>query len=190
QVTTTEGDQAHNFSWIITARKDKDNSSGGDRFAYLGFSGVWYGRTYDPEYNATKTITITDRPVYRPEHKVKFKAWVRHAKYDQDDVSDFAEKSVRVVIHNPKGGKVSEKSLKTDAYAGLDDEYVIPKDAPLGVYSINVGDHGWSTFRVEEYKKPEFEVKVEAPKEPVQLGEKIEAKIDARYYFGAPVTKG
>src|SRR5262249_4729158 len=38
------------------------------------------------------------------------------------------------------------------------------------------------------YKKPEFEVTVEAPKEPVQLGEKIAATIKAKYYFGSPVT--
>src|SRR5262249_30338545 len=49
-------------------------------------------------------------------------------------------------------------------------------------------NHGGSSFRVEEYKKPEFEVQVEAPKAPVSLGEKIVATIHAKYYFGAPVT--
>ena len=48
---------------------------------------------------------------------------------------------------------------------------------------------GGGSFRVEEYKKPEFEVKVEAPEEPVMLGEKISASIKAKYYFGAPVTE-
>src|SRR5690606_24512218 len=45
------------------------------------------------------------------------------------------------------------------------------------------------SFRVEEYKKPEFEVTVKAPTEPVMLGEKITASINAKYYFGAPVTR-
>ena len=48
---------------------------------------------------------------------------------------------------------------------------------------------GGGSFRVEEYKKPEFEVTVEAPKEPVMLGEKITATIQAKYYFGSPVTQ-
>ena len=48
---------------------------------------------------------------------------------------------------------------------------------------------GGGSFRVEEYKKPEFEVKVDAPTEPVMLGEKITATIKAKYYFGSPVTK-
>ena len=48
---------------------------------------------------------------------------------------------------------------------------------------------GGGSFRVEEYKKPEFEVTVDAPAEPVMLGEKITATIKAKYYFGSPVTK-
>ncbi len=43
-------------------------------------------------------------------------------------------------------------------------------------------------FRVEEYKKPEFEVTVKPAKSLARLGEKIKAKIEARYYFGAPVV--
>src|SRR5262249_31538479 len=59
----------------------------------------------------------------------------------------------------------------------------------LGMYSLNIPNHGGGQFRVEEYKKPEFEVEVEAPKDPVRLGEKGTATIKAKYYFGAPVTK-
>ena len=64
-----------------------------------------------------------------------------------------------------------------------------PAAAPAKTFVSNKA-HGGGHFRLEEYKKPEFEVKVEAPKEPVMLGEKIEAKIQAKYYFGAPVTEG
>jgi uncharacterized protein YfaS (alpha-2-macroglobulin family) len=52
-----------------------------------------------------------------------------------------------------------------------------------------VVNRGGGSFRVEEYKKPEYEVTVDAPAEPVKLGEKITATIRAKYYFGAPVTK-
>ena len=82
--------------------------------------------------------------------------------------------------------------LSADAYGGFAGEFKVPPDAPLGVYRISHGDssvYGGQTFRVEEYKKPEFEVKVEAPAEPVMLGEKITASIKAAYYFGAPVSK-
>ncbi|MGD9122943.1 MAG: alpha-2-macroglobulin family protein, partial [Desulfobacterales bacterium] len=71
-------------------------------------------------------------------------------------------------------------------------EFHIPADAPLGVFRIShdrSSIYGGQTFRVEEYKKPEFEVSVEAPAEPVMLGEKISATIKAAYYFGSPVTE-
>ena len=114
---------------------------------------------------------------------------MRHAKYDQPDSSDFVNKAFNVIIRNPKGEKVYEKNPATDTYAGLTGEWKIPKEASLGFYSFQVGDHKSGSFRVEEYKKPEFEVKVEASKEPIRLGEKIEATIQAKYYFGAPVTR-
>jgi uncharacterized protein YfaS (alpha-2-macroglobulin family) len=176
------------YQWLITARKPKDGKGGADRFAYLGFSHTWYGRGYDAEYNQTRVFPITDRPVYRPEQTVKFKLWVRHAKYDQEDKSDFAQRSFTVQIHNPRGDKVLEKAFTTDAYGGLAGEFLLPKGAMLGVYNFHIPNLGGGSFRVEEYKKPEFEVQVEAPKEPVRLGERITATIRAKYYFGAPVT--
>ena len=189
QLLYGENKVPHNYQWLVTARKAKDGQGGADRFAYFGFSGVWYGRQYDSEYNQTKVFTITDRPVYRPEQKVQFKFWVRHAKYDQPDVSDFAGRSFTVQVHNPRDEKVFEEGFTADAYGGISGEYLLPKGAMLGNYGIHILHHGGSSFRVEEYKKPEFEVKVEAPKEPVMLGEKINATIEARYYFGAAVTK-
>lgn len=188
QVIVDNGKMPNSHQWLITARKD-------GRFAYHGFSYVWFGQRYDPEYNATKIYTVTDRPVYRPTQIVHFKAWIRHAKYDQPDTSDFAQRPYTVRITNPKGEKFFEKEFTTDEYAGLNGDVELPKTAMLGVYHIAVldsarkGQHvGGGNFRVEEYKKPEFEVLVEAPKEPVQLGEKIDATIQAKYYFGAPVT--
>ncbi len=179
-------DMANNMSWLATA------ATPGGRLAFLGFSNVWYPGYDDNEYNQTKTLIMTDRPVYRPAQTVSFKAWVRHARYDRDDTSDFAGRQFTVRIHNPKNEQVYSQILTADAYGGIEGEFKVATDAPLGVYRISHGHssvYGGQTFRVEEYKKPEFEVKVEAPVEPVMLGEKITATIKAAYYFGAPVTE-
>ncbi|MDO9264347.1 MAG: MG2 domain-containing protein, partial [Desulfosalsimonadaceae bacterium] len=178
-------DHAQDFQWLITASGDDG------RIAYLGFNSVWYGNWYDQEYNQTKVFTITDRPVYRPGQPVKFKQWIGQAKYDQADLSVYANKSMTIEILNPKGDRVYEKSLTADAYGGIDDKFEIPSDATLGVYQIYNRTYGiGGTFRVEEYKKPEFEVTVKAPTEPVMLGETITAEIKAAYYFGEPVKEG
>ncbi len=181
------------FQWLITAR-----GKAGARLAFLGFTGVWSGQYYDPEYNQVKIFNMTDRPVYRPGQKVEFKMWVGRAQYDNEaQKSEFAGRSVPIAIFNPKGEKIYSQPLVCDEFGGLVGELPLPADATLGQYNIQL-DEGHNiplvamsgnSFRVEEYKKPEFEVSVSAPTEPVMLGEKITAKINAKYYFGSPVTK-
>ena len=173
----------HNANWIATV------TTPDGRFSHLGFSSVWKHDYYDHEYNQTKAFGITDRPVYRPEQSVQFKFWIRHARYDQESGSAFAGRDFRIRVHNPKGDTVHEARLKADAFGGIDSAYEVPGDAQLGVYWIEVVDYGNITFRVEEYKKPEFEVVVDSPAEPIMLGETIEATLRASYYFGAPVTE-
>ncbi len=183
--------QQRNYSWMIIATTPEPEG----RLAYLGFTGLWHGARYDQEYNATKVFVITDRPVYRPLHAVKFKFWVNQARYDQEGRSAFAGRKFTVWVNDPRGQKVFEKAFTADEYGGFDGEFALEKGATLGMYRIhlpnqlNGGIGGGASFRVEEYKKPEFEVKLEALEKPVMLGEKIAAKIQARYYFGAPVTE-
>ena len=88
----------------------------------------------------------------------------------------------------------------------MTDTIALDEDAALGQYRVHVKERpyvdpftskrdkerhlGGTRFRVEEYKKPEFEVTVEAPKDPTTLGDTFEATVKAKYYFGAPVTNG
>ena len=183
QITLSAKEFSRDYKWLIIAR-------GNNRLAYHGFSNIWYSTYYDSQYTQNKTYIITDRPVYRPDHTVKFKAWIRKAQYDMENKSVFANKNFHIRIHNPKREKVFDKSYKTDEWSGLAGEYTLAKDAALGVYRITIAGYGGATFRVEEYKKPEFEVSVQAPEKPVKLGDKFKATIQAKYYFGAPVTKG
>ena len=136
-----------------------------------------------------KAYAITDRPVYRPGGPVKFKFWVAHARYDQPDASEFAGQGFLVEVRNPKGDKVFTGDFKADAFGGFDGSFELPSDATLGTYQVFIPKQGGVSFRVEEYKKPEFEVNVEAPSAPVMLGEKVAATIKANYYFGAPVSE-
>jgi uncharacterized protein YfaS (alpha-2-macroglobulin family) len=182
------------FQWVAIATTPKG------RLAYLGFHNVWRAPYYDQQYNEIKTFAITDRPVYRPGQTVDFKFWIRQAQYDDPSPSPsperggvkkgaFAHESFVVEIHNPKGEKVFTDTFTSDAYGGIAGKFELPADAALGQYQLLVVNRGGGSFRVEEYKKPEFEVTVEAPKEPVMLGEKIKATIRAKYYFGSPVTE-
>lgn len=181
-------DTQQNYQWLITA------TTGEGRFAHLGFQNVWFQGRAEQEWAQRKIHLITDRPVYRPGQEVKWKAWARLAKYDSpEDKSEYGDTKFIVRIWNPRNEKVFERELTTDKWGGLADVLKLEEGATLGVYRVEIVHLFLSfqqegTFRVEEYKKPEFEVKVDAPVEPVMLGEKVSAKLSATYFFGAPVT--
>ena len=179
----TSDEANRRYQWLTIATTPSEG-----RFAYLGFRNIWTGDHYDQEYQQVKVFSITDRPVYRPEQEVQFKFWVAQAQYDMPNESRFAAKSFQIEIRDPRNERVYSTQMISDLYGGLSGSWQVPAGATLGQYQINVVNHGGGSFRVEEYKKPEFEVTVDAPDEPVVLGEKITAKISARYYFGSPVT--
>jgi uncharacterized protein YfaS (alpha-2-macroglobulin family)/tetratricopeptide (TPR) repeat protein len=171
-----------NYQWIAIAR-------GADgELAFMGFQRLWAANHNRPQFGQTKAFGITDRPVYRPGDRVKFKFWIRDARYELADVSRFANKSASYTIRDPQGEQVADGKKTTDAYGGFGDEFALPNNAKLGVYYVQTPHGGAVSFRVEEYKKPEFEVTIAAPKKPVKLGEKITATLKAKYYFGSPVT--
>ena len=174
-------DQHDQFQWLAVA------TTTNGRLAYLGFNNVWRAPYDVPQYSQVKAFVITDRPVYRPDQNVEFKAWIRRATYEEQTAAMFAHEAFKVEIQNPKGEKVYSETLTADSYGGINGRFPIPADATLGQYHLQIVNHGGGSFRVEAYKKPEFEVSVDAPAEPVQLGEKIAATIRAKYYFGAPV---
>ncbi|RCS54930.1 alpha-2-macroglobulin [Bremerella cremea] len=181
QITLGQDQLPLQYQFLTIARTE------GGRLAFLGFQHIWYQQRHDDQYNQVRSYGITDRPVYRPNQTMKYKFWTRTAKYDQGDVSNFAGKTIRVELRDPLNNSVFVKQLPADQYGGVDAEWEIPSDAKLGQYRL-LTPHGSVPFRIEEYKKPEFEVTVEAPEKPVELGEKVTAKITAKYYFGSPVT--
>jgi len=132
----------------------------------------------------------TDRPIYRPGHTVHFRGILRMRGPAGYEVP--TGKSISVEIQDQDQKPVYKKSLTVSAAGTIHDEVELPVTASLGEYSILVHGPDDATmngnFAVEEYKKPEYEVRVTAAKPRLLEGEKAEAVIDARYYFGEPVA--
>src|SRR5262249_22567492 len=102
-----------------------------------------------------------------------------------------AGRILNVTIHDPDQKPVYQKTLTASASGAIRDDLVLPSAAALGNYSIEVrSDEVYMSgrFDVEEYKKPEYEVRVVPSKERVLQGETVRVVIDARYYFGEPVN--
>ncbi|MBL9143285.1 MAG: hypothetical protein JNM99_06335 [Verrucomicrobiaceae bacterium] len=181
----------NDLQWLFVAR----DAAG--RLAYSGFESF-----YSPGRNAemlrqSRVFTMTDRPVYRPGQPVKWQLWARQVGYDPKlNTNAFTGDKCEVTIMNPRGEKVSEKTYRVDDSGAVEDTLTLAEDATLGMYRMSIrlngkeGPFGNHSFRVEEYKKPEFEVKVKAPETPVALGDAFEFSVKADYYFGGAVKEG
>jgi alpha-2-macroglobulin len=186
-----DSEKAHTYQWRGVATTKEG------RMAFIGFRSVWWSPWNDHTSTPHRDFLITDRPAYRPGQDVKCKVWQEQVSYEKN-VHSYAGENRWLIIKDPRGVKILDEKHQLDDYGGLDGAVTLSKEATLGVYHVLLSYAGpdeknrseWRTgsFRVEEYKKPEFEVIVDAPKEPVALGGKITATISAKYYFGAPVT--
>ncbi len=190
--------KSNDDGFVLIKRKAEKRSSslhalvkaGKDRLAWSRMS---YANNYYPSRmrHGTYAYTITDRPVYRPGHTVKYKIWIRNTREGQ--LYNAPDQDIRITIYDPRGNKIKEETLHTDQFGGINGEVTLNQEASLGVYRIYVHGRryaGGQNFRVEEYKKPEFKVSVETSTPHAKLGNKIKAKIKAEYYFGGPVTAG
>jgi hypothetical protein len=132
--------------------------------------------------------TYTDRPVYRPGHSVHFKSILRVSAAQGYETPK--DREVSVEIRDPDGKPAYQTTLRTSGMGTVQDEFTLPSNAALGNYFIELraGENSaYQSFTVEEYKKPEYEVRVTPAKSRVLQGEKMQAAIEARYYFGEPV---
>jgi uncharacterized protein YfaS (alpha-2-macroglobulin family) len=131
----------------------------------------------------------TDRPIYRPGHTVHFKGILRLNTPDGYEVP--AGRAVSVTIQDPEQKPVYQKTLTASANGTIHDDLELPAAAALGFYNIEAKSGAAfmnGNFEVQEYKKPEYEVRVTPTKTRVLQGETVQATIDARYYFGEPVN--
>ncbi len=144
---------------------------------------------YGPNSDQWNGYIYTDRPVYRPGHTVHFKGVIRLRKPDGYVIPE--GRSVDVVVEDPDQKQIYQKTLTVSASGTIHDEVTLAPGATLGNYYIQVkASEGLmnGNFEVQEYKKPEYEVRVTPAKPRVLEGESTQVTVDARYYFGEPVS--
>ena len=150
-----------------------------------------YNLSSNPQDDWTGYV-YTDRPVYRPGHTAHFKVILRTPNGERYKVP--AGEQVQVLVEDPSSKPVLQTNFTISSFGTVHGDVVLPADAALGYYAISVRSQGGQRyqatggFHVEEYKKPEYEVKVNPATPRVLQGEAIDATIEARYFFGEPVA--
>lgn len=179
---TDPATDVENSGYIIFA-KHRDN------FAISDLESYYFDTASDAEGKLHGYI-YTDRPVYRPGHKVYFKGILRSVD-DRGNYKQVAGSSVSVSIEDSNNARVFSKELPLSSRGTFSGELEISEAAPLGQYHILAEvDGGSSTgnFQVAEYKKPEYKVNVSVPNRFIPIGQTVKFTINADYFFGAPVA--
>jgi hypothetical protein len=145
-----------------------------------------------------RIYAFTDRPAYRPGETVHWKFVAR--KYDGSVYATPAQQALEYEIQDPRGTKVKEGKGSLNSFGSTWGEFDLSESMALGEYRVTFWDEGRNRtigqaalFRMEEYKLPEFKVSVQTPedsgkKKSFRVGDKIEATVQADYYFGGPVA--
>ncbi|MDT5272247.1 MAG: alpha-2-macroglobulin [Acidobacteriota bacterium] len=169
-------------------------ASQGDNFAISDLDSYYFSGSGDGEEGGggadLMSYLYTDRPVYRPEQKVYFRGILRERTDDGYKLP--AGKAVSVTVTDGDGATIYEQEMALSSRGTFSGELDLPEETPLGYYSINaaLGDASASgSFEVQEYKKPEYKVKVTTPQAFIRAGEATRFTVSANYFFGSPVAK-
>ncbi|MGO8926351.1 MAG: alpha-2-macroglobulin family protein [Limisphaerales bacterium] len=154
-------------------------------------SDMWvYGdyRSLEPR-PAAQTVFFTDRAIYRPGQTIQYKGiclWVDQTK---DNYEVLKGEQLTVVFKDVNGKEVARQKQQANDYGSFTGSFTAPRDRLMGQMFLQVEGRalGVAYFRVEEYKRPKFEVTLDAPKTAAKLGERVSLTGHAMNYTGAAV---
>ncbi|MDR3764005.1 MAG: alpha-2-macroglobulin family protein [Acidobacteriota bacterium] len=133
----------------------------------------------------------TERPIYRPGDQVHFKFLLRHRTFNGYDLPSAG--TLHVELRDGQGNSQLSQEFAVNSRGTLNGDFTLPPSSALGEWCFEAkqGERflGDSCFGVEEYKKPEYQVRVTPAAPRVIQGQGIQATIEARYFFGEPVAR-
>jgi len=137
----------------------------------------------------SQTVFFTDRAIYRPGQTINYKGV--SIRYDQDagKYSAIAGLKLTIVFNDPNGQEIARTEQTTNDYGSFSGVFTAPRDRLTGRMRIVVEGayQGATSFNVEEYKRPKFQVALEAPKEAAKLDGAVVVTGKATAYTGAAI---
>lgn len=137
-----------------------------------------------------KYFIYTDRPVYRAGDTVHYKMIGKNRENRFVPIS--GERLYYKIVNRDMNTLLDEGSVVLDDWGTADRKIVIPRESHLGMHEILAGPnrdnlYGKGRFYVEQYRKPEFMITIAPSKEYFINGDTAEFKVEAKYFFGAPL---
>ena len=128
-----------------------------------------------------RTFFFTDRAIYRPGQTVYFKGVILNENSQTKEL--LVGKETTVVFKDSNWQEVASQTFTTNEFGSLDGSFVIPNNVSNGYFQIN-NESGSLGFKVEEYKRPTFEITFENPDKSFKLNEEVELLGSVKAYAG------
>ena len=162
-------------------------STNNDKFTPAKYIYLSRTRYYEKKDNETKYQVYTDRALYRPGQKVHASAIFYTVKKGLDASVPGKSMELKFVLSDANWKQVAEQKVTTDEYGTASVDFELPKEGKTGQYSISVNGTASEYFRVEEYKRPTFEITFPKVNEKYNWGDTVVVKASAKTYAGVPV---
>ncbi|MGA2555027.1 MAG: alpha-2-macroglobulin family protein [Verrucomicrobiota bacterium] len=150
----------------------------------------WYqwNQVREPQPYA-RTVFFTDRAIYRPGQTIEYKGICIWVDTTANDYKTLKGEPVTVVFSDVNGKEVARQTRQANDYGSFAGSFTAPRDRLMGWMSLRVEGRAQGSvgFHVEEYKRPKFEVTLDAPKTAAKLNESISLTGHAMNYTGAAV---
>lgn len=144
-------------------------------------------RYYEQKDDKIKHQLFTDRSIYRPGQTVHASAISYIVKKGLDASVPGKSMELNFILRDANGKQVAEQKATTDEYGTASVDFELPKEGQTGLYSISVNGTASEYFRVEEYKRPTFEITFPKVNEKYNWGDTVVVKATAKTYAGIPV---
>ena len=144
-------------------------------------------RYYEKKDDEVKYQLFTDRAIYRPGQKVHATAVSYIVKKGLDASVPGKSMELKFILRDVNWKQVAEQKATTDEYGTASVDFELPKEGLTGQYSISVNGTATEYVRVEEYKRPTFEITFPKVNEKYTWGDTVVVKASAKTYAGVPV---
>ena len=195
-------DKTGKFKRVIHARMTTDDqgeayfknvdgnvliSTSNDKFTPAKDIYLSRARYYEKKDDEVKYQLFTDRAIYRTGQKVHASAVSYIVKKGLDASVPGKSMELKFILRDANWKQVAEQKATTDEYGTASVDFELPQGGQTGMYHVSVNNRANSSFRVEEYKRPTFEITFPKVNEKYNWGDTVVVKASAKTYAGVPV---
>ena len=136
-----------------------------------------------------QTLFFTDRALYRPGQTVQYKGICLRVDQEKDAYETLAARALTVVFSDANRKEIARQQHRANDYGSFSGSFTAPRDRLTGRMELRAveGPPGAGWVNIEEYKRPKFQVTLDAPKTGAKLGDTLEVAGHAMHYTGAAV---